>query len=157
MTVAHRAQLVWARWKFIRAELRFRLIMTYGAVLHIVWAGALVTSGALIHATALDPFYSFSINIWLLAGFLLVGSGLALWAIADTRLSPFVVSLFVLPQQFGLILSAIGAGTAITRGQFADGVIRDPMFLLVDQVPAILIAFFHALQFGFLVKDRSRD
>jgi len=52
--------------------------------------------------------------------------------------------MMLMPQQLLLFISAGGAAEAIIKGQFADGVLRSHAFLLVDQCPMILIAFFHS-------------
>jgi hypothetical protein len=49
----------------------------------------------------------------------------------------------LLPQQFVLMLSAVGAGMAMWAGAFADGVARPPAFIIADQMPAILAAIGH--------------
>jgi hypothetical protein len=60
--------------------------------------------------------------------------------------------LMLLPQQLLLYLSAGGAIEAIWRGHFADGVERSHAFLLVDQCPLVLIAFFHSWALMLILK-----
>jgi hypothetical protein len=52
--------------------------------------------------------------------------------------------LFLVPQQILLFLSAGSSFKAIWQGHFADGVVRSHAFIMADQAPVILIAFFHA-------------
>ena len=62
---------------------------------------------------------------------LILSAGLALYSLRD--INPKLKVLFVLPQQFLLLLSSFGAARAIVLSQFADGVVRPWQFIAVDQ------------------------
>lgn len=64
--------------------------------------------------------------------------------------------LALVPQQLLLYLSAGAAAHAIIVGHFADGVERPNAFLLTDQAPVVLIAFFHSWAM-FLILFYSED
>lgn len=53
--------------------------------------------------------------------------------------------IFMLPQQFVLTLSAVGAVSSIVASQFADGVVRPRAFIAADQCPAIFLAIGHTV------------
>lgn len=95
-----------------------------------------------MNVTAVFWLSNFFINRFVLAAWLI---GIAIAATSslvwpDRRRG----LLELLPQQFTLMMSAGGAIVCIWAGHFADGVIRPSAFLLVDQIPAVLIALMHS-------------
>lgn len=60
--------------------------------------------------------------------------------------------LLLVPQQFMLYLAAGGSVQAFIEGHFADGVMRSRAFILSDQGPGILLAFFHTWAMMLILK-----
>lgn len=60
--------------------------------------------------------------------------------------------LMLVPQQFLLYLSAGGAMEAFIEGHFADGIVRSRAFLVSDQGPVMLLAFFHTWAMMLILK-----
>ena len=84
--------------------------------------------------------------LWLGVTYLTVAGLAALGMVrkvGSLKLNIFGSLLVVLPQQFLLMFSAVGACVAIYHSQFADGVVRPRAFLAADQCPAIFLAIFH--------------
>ena len=119
-------------------------IIVFAIALHMLWGALLLLDGEnAAHITAIHT----SLNIFrshvLLGIIYLVASVLAIFA--AWRFSPNVFNLaMVLPQQFMLMVSAIGACIAIWTSRFADGVERPMAFIMADQAPAVLMAIFHS-------------
>jgi TM2 domain-containing membrane protein YozV len=61
----------------------------------------------------------------------------------------------ILPQQLILWFSVVGAAHAMYLGQFADGIQRAHWFLVVDQVPIVLIALGHTVALLFIASDQA--
>lgn len=145
------------------------LVLWYALVLHACWGIVLVFDESAQHATAvaylnrwcllllnetpkplpvpgavgdlvlLPPAYH------LLSFLLLAVSGLALLAITHGRRFPFQGLELLLPQQFFLTMSGVGAVEAVCTGRFADGTVRPWALILCDQLPALLAAALHTL------------
>lgn len=115
----------------------------YVICLHWLWGALLLSSPAPLNITAINSLTHFGFISSSYVGVLfLVVAFLA----AISRATPKAVSIFfILPQQLVLLVSAVGAVTAMISGTFADGVVRSVPFLIADQAPAVLIAAFHIL------------
>lgn len=50
---------------------------------------------------------------------------------------------WAIPQQLVLLMSTLTAVHAVLLGQYPDGTIRPSMFILADQLPAILVTVLH--------------
>ncbi len=61
----------------------------------------------------------------------------------------------VLPQQFLLIASAIGAIFCVVEGKFADGAVYPRPFIFVDQVYLVLLCVAHGWQIISLWSERE--
>lgn len=133
----------------------------YAVALHLVWAACLAWDGATGGVTAIHHLLLFMPRrcaIYLLAG---VGTLAAYGLLAQRRR---VSLLCVLPQQFVLMCSAVGALHAILSSTFADGVPRPRAFICADQMPALLAAVlhtfaileFHAFELGHLLRATTR-
>ncbi len=68
---------------------------------------------------------------------------------------PLARMLLMIPQQFVLLIAAVGAMTAIQESHFADGVLRPMWFLFADQVWTILVAGGHYLAILNVSKSKS--
>lgn len=109
--------------------------------LHLIWAVGLMFEPSAIHATGLHTMLVIA-HSPMMAG--IVFASVALLALVGivSKVRWLCVWL-LLPQQAALWVSVVGAANAIFMGQFADGVQRSSWFLLVDQVPVVLIALGH--------------
>jgi hypothetical protein len=117
-------------------------IIWYAVLLHIGWGCLLLVSPTPYGATALHIFHD--LPRILMAGALLLASGLAAWAV--TRRQPSLQSLAaLLPQQAFLTLSAYAAAAAVIAGHYGDGLPRPRLFILADQAPAILALILHTI------------
>lgn len=111
--------------------------------LHLTWATGLFFEPSAINATALhtmliltgDPFLSA-----LIFGMVAI---LAMLGILTNPLADRI--LLILPQHLVLWVSTVGVFYAMYMGQFADGVPRSHWFLIVDQIPVVLLAFGHTV------------
>lgn len=128
-------------------------IIWYAIVLHWIWGVSLLSSDSPLGVTAVSSIVSLGVVSSMTAGiyFLLI-SCLALVGLG----APKKVGVwFILPQSLTLIFSAYGAIMAMVAGRFADGVPRPASFLIADQAPAVIAAFFHlvAVTDNYLTKD----
>ena len=122
-------------------------IIYYCCFLHFAWGIILITNPSALNITAINSMtatYGLNNNITLGIACLIVGTG-AFMATFDKFKNTSLGLAMMIPQQFILMESAIGAIMAITHSCFADGVIRDRAFIAADQAPAILAAIFHTL------------
>lgn len=109
--------------------------------MHLIWSIGLVLEPHAINATGLhtvlvvaqEPIY---------AAFLF-GLVAMLAIVGVVKPNPFERVMWMLPQQAILWFSVVGAGNAMYLGQFADGIQRSHWFLIVDQIPVVLIAVGH--------------
>lgn len=63
--------------------------------------------------------------------------------------------LLILPQHFALWVSSVGAIYGMYLGQYADGVQRTHWFLIVDQIPIVLLAVGHLVALLFVAARRG--
>ncbi len=119
-------------------------IIIIAVVQQYIWAAmiaidaeALHTTGVQILANALPPKMQQAVVVAALT-FTATAAALGFWA--RQRIGTL---LSLLPQQLMLYVSAGGAAQAIYHARFADGVERTQAFLVVDQIPLVLVAIFH--------------
>ncbi len=62
---------------------------------------------------------------------------------------------FLLPQGIVVSLAAAGAVKAMALGTYADGVVRSPLFIMADQVPAVIIAAMYWLLIVLLITSKD--
>jgi hypothetical protein len=77
--------------------------------------------------------------------------------IAAPLKNPFHRILLLLPQQSLLVISALGALSAIISGHFADGVVRPWGFIMADQFPIILSAILYSVSIVYLATNRQLE
>lgn len=120
-------------------------VVWYCVLLHIAWGIILIVTKEKLSTTTIDTFFHLNNNPFLIGiGLVCVGL-MAGYGLFNHKWPKFIDCFFVLPQQFILVLSALGAISAIVNSQFADGVIRSRAFIFCDQLPAILVAIFHTI------------
>jgi hypothetical protein len=122
-------------------------IIAYAILLHWVWAIALMLDPAAGNATAIHALLDLMPRASAIGVYVAVG---VLASIGIWRGCP----LTLLPQQFVLMVSAVGAAFAIWNGSFADGVIRSHAFIAADQAPAILAALGHTYAIIAIARNR---
>ena len=134
--MATRAATVAREWLRVRPV----WIIWYAVLLHITWGCLLLASQVPFGATALHVYHS--VPRIVLAAALFAASGLAIWGV--TRRRPSWQSLAtLLPQQAIMTFSAYAAVVAVAVAHYGDGVPRPRLFILADQIPAVLTMVLH--------------
>lgn len=116
--------------------------------LHLVWATGLFFNPSSIHATALHAMFTLTGDPFL--GAIIFGTVALLAVLGLMAHEVRDQVLLILPQHTVLWVSAVGAGWAMYSGQYADGTERDHWFIVVDQVPIILLALGHTVALVFI-------
>ena len=131
-----RADTVAREWLRVRPV----WIIWYAVLLHITWGCLLLASRVPYGATALHVYHG--VPRVVLAAALFAASGLAMWGV--TRRRPSWQGLAtLLPQQALMTFSAYAAVVAVAVAHYGDGVPRPRLFILADQVPAVLTMVLH--------------
>lgn len=118
-------------------------IIWYAILLQSCWGAMLIFSPIITDITAIHSTMLLFKHRGLLAVVYLIAALGSAVSLTTDRFSPFKHFLMLLPQQFLLLISALGAANAMYLSQFADGVIRPRQFLIADQLPSVLIALLH--------------
>jgi hypothetical protein len=113
-------------------------IILYAVLLHLTWAVVLFLSDSAGNATAIHALLDLVPRYWAVAIYGGVGL-IALYGMIKIRICLYCL----LPQQFILMVSAVGAVYAMWTGHFADGVARSVPFIIADQVSGVLAALGH--------------
>lgn len=116
-------------------------VLWAGIVLHVVTALSLLVYELRIVPTSLGDLQGF-LSQPILGALLLIAAGLTWWGMQQST-ARRALSLFALQQSL-LTVSSISAVTAIISGHYADGVARPMAFILVDQLPMVMIAVLHS-------------
>jgi len=128
------------------------IVILIASAMHLSWAAALLF--APFHTTGIQLLLDLVFGSHVIAAMVCAAVSLAaVAAIFSKRLTLFV--LLVLPQQFLLIASAIGAVYCIIDGRFADGASYPRPFIFVDQVYLILLCVAHGWQTVALWRERE--
>ncbi len=109
--------------------------------MHFIWTAGLLIEPSAIHATGLHTMLIISQNSAAAAAIFGASAVLACAGLAIRR--RWLRVTLLLPQQAALWVSVVGAMNAMALGMFADGVFRTHWFLIVDQIPVVLIALGH--------------
>lgn len=126
------------------------LIIIYAILLHLTWAISLFFDPAAGNATAVHTLLNFASNDFAVAIYAVVG-GFAILGLFHRK--GVAKPLYLLPQQFVLMVSAGGSLWAMWLGQFADGVQRSHTFLIADQSPAVIAAVLHTYAIFMIAHD----
>lgn len=117
------------------------LIVFYAVCVHYAWAGMLYFDNSASWATPIAPvwhlFHEYTAHA------LALFATLALASLFMRDRTPRV--MFLIPQQFVMMLSAGGCIVAVWSGQYADGVVHPRLFIAADQFTAILFPALHAV------------
>ena len=121
------------------------LIIWYSVALHFLWGGILLLSGQPYLTTGLGKVYELVPDARWLGVVMVLCGGSAVAGMHIPHLTRWFSTTLLLPQQYMLILTAASSLSAVIAGQFADGVPRAHLFILIDQSPAIMLVIFHTL------------
>jgi len=120
----------------------------FAIALHVTWCITLLLGSSPKSTTAIHSLALLWPNRYGLVLVLLAVAGCAATAIfmraSRARL------LMLVPQQLALGISASGAVVAIGRGAYPDGTHRGSLFLLSDQIPAVLALLIHSATIIYL-------
>jgi len=128
------------------------VVILIASAMHLSWAVALLF--APLHTTGIQLVLDLSFGSHIVAAILCAAVSLAAVAAIFCRNITLFVFL-VLPQQFLLIASAIGAIYCVIDGKFADGAVYPRPFILVDQIYLVLLCAAHGWQTVFLWRERE--
>ena len=124
----------------MRAGINYWIIW-YAVALHVTWGLLLLVSADPAQVTAVNHVRLALGGRWTSAvGLLVIGGAAGIGLVQHIR---WMSLTMLLPQQFILMLSALGALHSIATGTFADGAHYPRAFIAADQLPAILAATFH--------------
>lgn len=121
----------------------FNWVFTFCSILHIVWAVVLLFTATPLNTTPISgfDFIDSQYERLIIAGILFFVAILAILGIKGNNKIKNV--LLLIPQQTILAMSAIAGVLAAIQGHYADGVIRDNLFIFCDQLPSILLFFIY--------------
>ena len=126
------------------------MIVVVSSLLHMSWGAALLFGP--LHTTGIELILALALGHNIIAAIVLMT--VAWSAFAGLFCSNLLAGVsLLLPQQFVLIASAIGAIFCIIDGRFADGAIYPRPFVFVDQIYLVLLAAGHAQQIVVLWRD----
>jgi hypothetical protein len=133
------------------------MLVLFVSLMHILWGILLFANGGALHIAATSTLlqvvgeghYWLRASAYIIAGLM---PSVLLW-----RPGSVVGLASVLPQQILIIMSGISAVVAITTGHYADGVIRPPLFIAMDQGIYIIAALLHALETVDRFAERGSD
>lgn len=129
---------------------RYPISITIACVMHLIWAVGLGIEPGSINATGLHAVLVLARSPEMAAFIFASVATLAMFGVAFHH--PGLRVALILPQQGVLWFSVIGATNAMYLGQFADGVQRAHWFLIVDQIPVVLIAIGHTAALLFIAE-----
>lgn len=130
-------------------------ILWFTILLHTIWGILLFTSDAPLRITAIHTVVRMGLVSAQEAGTLYLS--VALLAVMSLFVPGKIAALYLAPQNILLALSAFGATRAMFLGQFADGIIRDPAFIVTDQMPAILLFGLHTVvMWNLVIRSKER-
>lgn len=131
---------------------RYPITICMACVMHLIWMTGLLAEPGSINATGLYTVLIIARDTTVAA---FIFAGVAALAIVGLAIGKRGAGVFlILPQQIVLWFSVIGALHAMYLGQFADGIQRPHWFLIVDQIPVVLIAIGHTAALLFIAENR---
>jgi hypothetical protein len=128
------------------------IVILIASAMHLSWAVALLF--APLHTTGIQLVLDLSFGSHFIAAILCAAVSLAAVAAIFCR-NPTLFVFLVLPQQFLLIASAIGAVYCVIDGKFADGAVYPRPFIFVDQIYLVLLCVAHGWQLAALWHERE--
>lgn len=143
-------------------HVRLPIIIIVAISLHLIWAVGLAIDPAAHQATALHALLLLTSNPITASAVLTIIACLAglgctwQWDLLGLPMRIWQ-ALLILPQQCILIMSSIGCINAMLNSAFVDGVARPRWFIIVDQIPIILITVGHVTAVASIARTRGRD
>jgi hypothetical protein len=128
------------------------IVILIASAMHLSWAAALLF--APLHTTGIQLVLDLSFGSHIIAAIVCAAVSLAAVA-AIFRMNLMLCLFLVLPQQFLLIASAIGAIFCVIDGKFADGAVYPRPFIFVDQIYLVLLCVAHGWQTMSLCRERE--
>jgi hypothetical protein len=117
------------------------LIIGYAVLIHLVTGTTLILNPDAGASTGPSSVVQLFGSTYIAGAAMLIAAGLAIVA----HLHAPIRGWAFWPQQGLLMVAAIGAFVAVVMGNYADGVVRPTLFIATDQLPVMLLPFFHAL------------
>lgn len=137
----------------MQATISKNMIVVLSSLLHMSWSIALLFGP--LHTTGIELILALALGHNIIAAIVLMA--VAWSALVGLFCRNLLASVFLLlPQQFVLIASAIGAIFCMVEGRFADGAIYPRPFVFVDQIYLVLLACGHAQQIILLWRELER-
>jgi hypothetical protein len=136
---------------FARGVVNRHIVILIASAMHLSWAVALLF--APLHTTGIQLVLDLSFGSHIIAALFCAVVSFAALAAMFCR-SLIVCVFLVLPQQFLLIASAIGAIFCVIDGKFADGAVYPRPFIFVDQIYLVLLCVAHGWQIMALWRER---
>lgn len=125
------------------------LIFAFATIMHMTWGFSLLLSSESLQTTGVALMIKLC-NCQGGAGVAFIfASVLAMFSIANYPDRPITNMLLMMPQQVFLVIAALSAIFCIIDGRFADGTLRSPVFLLIDQFWLVLICLLHSVALFF--------
>ena len=135
-----------------RGSVNRHIVILIASAMHLSWAAALLF--APLHTTGIQLVLDLSFGSHIIAAIVCAVVSLAAVA-AIFRMNLMLCLFLVLPQQFLLIASAIGAVFCVIDGKFADGAVYPRPFIFVDQIYLVLLCVAHGWQALALWRERE--
>lgn len=119
------------------------LLISYASLIHYLWAAILLISPDPLMATPLSGLNFGNESRLITASILFV---VATLAFIGTKMKHSLRSLlFLIPQQTVLFIMGFTGLLAAMSGHYADGTIKPSLFILSDQLPAIMLGFIYTM------------
>ena len=126
-------------------KLLANLFITYTLVMHFFWGFMLAIFPEVGGTVAVYHIREFLLGSqYLTALSLMLVAVLSLTALVLKTVQHRTISVFLMiPQQFVLGLTAVGAAKAMLLGHYADGYVAPTAFIVADQAGLIILAVLH--------------
>ena len=125
--------------------MRYPLIVWFAIILHLCWGGMILVDRATLNTTPIHTISQVFDGWEYIVIVLFVVAGAAIAGMMLPKIGPTIRLALMLPQQGLLVITAVGALTAMIGGHYADGVPRSHLFIAADQLPAVLVAVLHTI------------
>lgn len=132
---------------------RYPISICVACVMHAIWAIGLALEPSSINATGLFTVMIIANDPLAAAAIYGAVATLAILGVMSSRTELRVI--LITPQQVILWFSVVGAIHAMYLGQYADGVQRAHWFLIVDQIPVVLVSIGHTAALLLIAERRN--
>lgn len=132
---------------------RYPISICIACAMHLIWAAGLLMEPQAINATGVYTILVIAQSPTIAAAIFFSVAVMA--SVGLLFENPLIRTLLIIWQQLILWFSMIGAVHAMYLGTYADGVERVSWFLIVDQIPVVLIAYGHMLALLFIAAEHD--